>query len=72
MNGTFSDDQEVSIYAPKEWKAEGFNALDAAAVGNVGLGVSVLCAQKSCLCFFLFAFLFSVVFLFVLFQYEVG
>ena len=40
LNGTFSDDQKVSIFAPADWKAEGRNGVEGGAVGNVGIGVS--------------------------------
>lgn len=40
LNGTFSDDQKVSIFVPADWKAEGRNGVEAGAVGNVGVGVS--------------------------------
>ena len=44
LNGSFTD-QTVSIYAPANWKAEGNNAVDELAVGNVAIGVSLCLAS---------------------------
>ena len=55
LNGTFSSDQKVSIYAPADWKATGHNGVDAAAVGDVGVGVSS-CAEMLFVFFSLFFF----------------
>lgn len=50
LNGTFSSDQSVSIYAPADWKATGFNGVEAAA-GVVGALVSYFCfLLVFCLC----------------------
>ena len=53
LNGTFTD-QTVSIYAPVNWKAEGSNAVDGLAVGNVAVGVS-LCLASVLLFYFFFS-----------------
>ena len=47
----------MSIYAPADWKATGHNGVEAAAVGDVGVGVSS-CAEMLFVFFFLFFFFF--------------
>ena len=44
----------MSIYAPVNWKAEGSNAVDGLAVGNVAVGVS-LCLASVLLFYFFFS-----------------